>query len=718
MGLIIIRIIALRQIRLMLVALGLGGLMVMICIYNLHSLDQQRLPVSKNQTMLIKVQADALKIKPGYFYGQATLLATDDKVLVSGPIKTDAELAQWSNMDQTKLIQVTGDVQLIEPATNRNQFNPKRYYETQNITNSVKIKQLHHIMNSNHWSITDAIHTFRKRMINYANQLPHPLNLYVLSLIIGEASADVYDEVIGVKQLGLIHLFSISGLHVYYFIMVVELLLIWMRVKREHYQILIMLVLPLYFIFSGSSVGLLRAILMVEASLLINYFNLRIKSLDIWAIALIINLMIAPRSLISLGTQLSYLLSLGLIFTSHFSFFKQTILMNMISIPLVIYHIYEWHLLTFIANLFILPLFTIIVFPIVIIGMLVYPILPMLSMWIAIVLHYFDVIVNWIGALPGNIVFGKPSIWFTLILIWLTLLLIGRATVKRTLLLFSCYVVAFISVHYPLQGEITYFDVGQGDSFLVREPFNRSVNLIDTGGKVVFGKQNVSEPTSYNAEKTSINYLKSIGISRIDNLFITHQDADHSGDLPAFLTKMRVDNLVIPIGMQNNDSFMAKISGKMDNTQLIQARFGMSFEKSLMNIYHPFTDGLGANEDSMVISTQVANRRFLFMGDLDQHGELEIIKALPQLTTNVLKVGHHGSKTSTSPSFLKQVNPQVAIISAGRNNRYGHPNQEVMNQLHAMNIKIYNTQVDGMITYRYGGIKNASFETQLKEGSQ
>ncbi|MBW1605450.1 DNA internalization-related competence protein ComEC/Rec2 [Lactobacillus sp. Sy-1] len=706
-----LRILFLKQRGLLMVLILCGIGFSIVCFVNCRAVQNNELNLDSNQLITIKVQPDQIKMRPDYYYGKATLLNEKQQVLFSGSIRPDSPLQAGNDFTKPLLLVVRAEVKPIEASTNQNQFNAKQYYATQSITNSVKIKSIVNLSESHHLNLVDMIHSFRMGLINYANQLPKPLNIYVLSLIIGEMTDEAYDEITGIKQLGLIHLFSISGLHVYYFISIIERIFIYLRMRREHYQILIILILPLYFIFSGSSVGLLRAILMVEAGMLARTFKLRVRGIDIWSIALIINLILAPRTLIQFGSQLSYALSFGLIFTNKLGFIKQTMLMNVIGIPFIIFHVYEWHFLTFLANLLILPLFSILIFPMVIVGMISFTVIPLISVLIANFLTIFDGTINWFGALPGNILFGRPPVLVATGLFIMTLLLVDKPKIRRWLILFGMYLITFMLIHFPVNGEVTYFDVGQGDSFLIRTPFNRSVNLIDTGGRVLFGKNQVQ--TKFNAEKTSINYLKSIGINRIDNLFITHQDADHSGDLPAFLTQMRVVNLIIPEGMQNNQNFMAKISGKMNHTNLLLAKSGMRFSNRQINIYHPVEPGIGANEDSLVIGTTINKLNWLFTGDLDQAGERAVIKQYPHLKASVLKVGHHGSKTSTAPELLDQLHPQIAIISAGRNNRYGHPNSDVMNELNRRQIKVYNTQTNGMIAYRYGMFNSAHFKTYM-----
>ncbi|GLB46989.1 DNA internalization-related competence protein ComEC/Rec2 [Philodulcilactobacillus myokoensis] len=651
-----------------------------------------------HKQMQVQIYPDDIQYDGDYYHGRGWSDGLNQHLIISGYAKNDDDLnqiKQTNHVSGTWL--VNADVSPIKSPTNVNQFNASRFYQSQNISNQVKINQM--IQFKPDHSLIAMIHNLRFKMMQSMDQLPHPLNLYGLSLILGSMNNDFNSELTGIKQLGLIHLFSISGLHVYYIVNMLELFFIYLRMKREDYRLLIMALLPVYFVIAGSSIGLLRSILMVETILTTKFLKINLNPLDVWSITLLINLFLYPQMLIQFGCQLSYALSFGLIFTNHFSFLKQTALMNLIGLPIIIYHIYQWHLLTMFANLLILPLFSILIFPMVIIGCSVGLFIPIVGQIIAQILQFFDAFVNLIGNLPGNIMFGKLNIYITLILFLITFSIIAVQRKFKILFLIMLYAVSFLSIHFPFNGEVSYFDVGQGDSFLVREPFNKTITLIDTGGKITFGNQ--PQTNHYQADGISINYLHSIGIDWIDNLCISHQDADHCGDLPAFLSEMKVKRLFIPLGMVNNQHFMNRIDPYINKTKIIQVKANDHINGLPFDIVHPFVQGLGNNHDSMVLNGYFGGLKWLFMGDLDQAGENDIIQKMPNLRTDVLKVGHHGSNTSSSNEFLNAVQPKIAIISAGRNNRYHHPNPETIVKIKQRHMIEYNTQTNGMITYRY-----------------
>ncbi|QBP17926.1 DNA internalization-related competence protein ComEC/Rec2 [Acetilactobacillus jinshanensis] len=670
-----------------------------ICGANVYVLHQRRLSPAKQTTQILKVYPDELQINENYVHGTGILIHPHQKILIHGVINSSAQLKELKTNHHAQLWQVNGDVDSIEKPTNVNQFDANRYYQSTGITNSLKINQIHKISNLEGIDLVNWIHSFRQRLISRAQNLPPSLKIYVLSLILGETDQESSPELSGIKQLGLIHLFSISGFHVYYLVGILEFILVHLRLTRERYRILIFGFLPIYYIFAGSSIGLLRSILMVEIGLLSRSMNFRISPLNVWSLALMANLMIAPQSLIQFGCQLSYVLSFALIFTRNYQFWKQTIFMNMVSFPFIIFNIYNWHVLTIAANLLILPLFSVIVFPVVIIGAIISHVSTVMGQLADLFLNFFDKFLNVISNLPGNIYFGKPNAGLVIIAFLITLLMVGKPSWRLIWTLFSLYLLMFTVIHFPLNGEVSYFDVGQGDSFLVRTPFNRSVTIIDTGGKLNFGHQ----PTNYQALRTSINYLNSRGIHTVDNLCLSHQDADHCGDVPAFLQKMNVKRLFIPLGMNKNIRFMNRIRPYMNRTQLIPVKNDDVIPQTTLKVVHPFTGGLGTNADSMVLHGLFGGKQWLFMGDLDKNGETDIIHHYPNLRTNVLKLGHHGSSTSTGQEFLARVNPQVAIISAGRHNRYHHPDPQIVQLVRRHGIKIFNTQNNGMITYNYHG---------------
>lgn len=689
--LLLIRIFSLKEIKVCLFCIILSIFFCLLC-FNEYNKDNYLDANTNNFNFL--VYPDEIKFKDNTYSGVFTDTYSNQKYLLYGNLSAD----YLGNMKKSFYMNVQGEVSDINEPTNINEFDAKEYYQSNNVYRIIYIKKLVKINLLNKSNLFSFLHDFRKQLLCYGDSLPKPLNLYFNSLFLGEMNDSFSEELSGVKTLGLIHLFSVSGLHVFYIVSVLTMILIHLRISRERYLIFLIIILPIFFIIAGASIGLLRSIISVEIGLIFGLFKNKMGSLDIWSMTIIINLFLEPQMLLQFGCQLNYLLSFSLIYTNEFSTIKQTIFMNLISLPIIIYKLFEWHFLTMLANFIVIPIFSIFIMPIITITAILYPLFPFLGTFTAMLLQLFDNIINFIGSLPGNITFGKPNIFICLILFFITLLLISNYSNKKLFLLISIYLLSYLSIHFPFYGEVTTFDVGQGDSFLIREPFNKSINMIDTGGKIRF---NQSNKVKYQAPRISINYLKSIGINHVDNLVLTHQDADHTGDVPSILKNLKVKRIFIGIGTNNNQNFMKKILPNIRDTKICFIKNDMRIPNFPFYIYHPFNPGLGTNEDSVVLSTQQGGLKFLFMGDLGQEGEKDIIKRYPNIKADVLKLGHHGSKNSSSDEFLQYINPKISIISAGKKNRYNHPNKEVLDKLKKYNLSYFNTQDSGMISYKY-----------------
>lgn len=678
--------------------------------------NQQRASATGTKSYLVKIYPDTAKVNGANLSFIAHPEGVKEKMVFYARLKSNGQKRRLTAGTKPVVLKVAGKFAPFLPATNVNQFDMAKYYHHQKIQNCFLVESFVVQETVTKLSIIDWIHVFRSQFNQYCNHLPKTLGIYATGLISGYRPVNFFDEMTGVKKLGLLHVFSISGMHVAYFLSIVDQLMVWLGLSRFKKAVISILFLGGYFVFSGASPGLLRAVIMAVIGIVNRVFHIGLSQLDIWSGSLMIDLMMLPEAMFLMGVQLSYGLSLGLIASERLSYIKQTILLNFLTVPILLFHLYEWHFLSVLINLIVLPLFGRVIFPLVIVGVIGGLVAETLIMPIDGFLHLFNNGLNMISHFPGMLVFGKPTLPVVLLMLSLTMLLAiagGSSANKIAGILGATYLAVFCWIHFPLNGEVTMFDIGQGDSFLIREPLNRSVTLIDTGGKVHFGMKPWQRgEVSYQAKRLSINYLKSIGISKIDNLCVSHQDTDHCGDLPAFIEEMQISRIIIPLGMDQNPSFMKRIANRDRLTKLLCVNDEMRVANLPAQIYHPYLAGKGENHDSMVIGTQKGGLRWLFTGDLDRPGELDTISRHSGLVADVLKVGHHGSKTSSDPQFISAVKPRIALISAGRNNHYGHPNDETLVTLKQHNVKVFNTQKHGMVRYIYRN-NTGHFETVL-----
>lgn len=228
---------------------------------------------------------------------------------------------------------------------------------------------------------------------------------------------------------------------------------------------------------------------------------------------------------------------------------------------------------------------------------------------------------------------------------------------------------------------IDFIDVGQADSILVRN--QDKVMIIDAG--------------TNEAGETVVNYLKNLGITKIDYLIGTHPHEDHIGGLDDVINNFDIGQIYMPkietttktfedvLDAIENKNLTITAPNKGDKIELGQAVGEFMTE--------PILDKDNLNVSSLVLRLEFGNTSYLFMGDAEEENE----ETIHWPKTDVLKVGHHGSSTSSSESFLEQVQPQYAVIMVGKDNSYGLPTQETIDKLNNRGSEIYRTDEDGTI---------------------
>lgn len=241
--------------------------------------------------------------------------------------------------------------------------------------------------------------------------------------------------------------------------------------------------------------------------------------------------------------------------------------------------------------------------------------------------------------------------------------------------------------------EITYIDIGQGNAVLVK---SKNENLLIDGG-------NRANSRYY------YNYIKNKNLKKIDYMIASHYDEDHIAGLISILENYKVLNVLSPAYKKDTKIYKSfKKSLSNSNANIINPIQGDSFNlgDAKVKILWPkvYKDGVD-NDNSIVVKITYGNMKFLFPADASKDVEDQLIYSGYNLKSDVLMVGHHGSKYSTSKEFLKEVRPKLAIISVGKNNRYKHPSKEVIKLLNSENIKILRTDIDGNITIKCDGNK-------------
>ncbi len=636
-------------------------------------------------------------------------LSKKQRILVYYRFKTEEEKKQFAKIQTAAFVQISGKMNGIRGPTNENEFDFRQYMAGKNVFNQLQAKQIKAFTKFQRNTIFSFFHSLRKKIIDYLDMMPQPLGWFIQVLLIGYQSENFQDSMDQINKLGLLYLFTLSGMHVYYLISIVRYVTRKFWVTKETADLILLFLLPIYGIIGGGSLGLLRSLSMSWLHIFSSRCgSWKMSGIETWSFVLLLNLLITPMAVFSLGAQLSYLLTLILMFSQEKDQFLIGAKMGGFTLPLVLWHVFTWNIWTIPLSILIGPFFDWIIFPVVVIGFIFVPFRPICNAILVLVQHFFA----WGASVPGTIIFGKPPLIF--IFIWLGSMLWLEVSKKKKMKIFYIlisYLLAFCWIHFPFESEVTYFDIGQGDCSLIKTKFNRDVFLIDTGGRLSFNTQKWQVRNSRtNGETVVVNYLHSKGISRIDRLYLTHQDTDHVGNFPSISQNIKIKRLYLPAGMEKLASFQNRLRNSKIKPQVVTPVTDQTSEFPIQ-ILHPFESGAGKNEDSMVLLYRMSGQHFLFTGDLDQVNELKVIQKYPTLTADVMKTGHHGSKTSSAPTFIEHLNPKLAIISAGRNNRYGHPNAETLATLKKNKVPFVITAQSGMIKLKADRRKKLKIET-------
>ncbi|MGR3741918.1 DNA internalization-related competence protein ComEC/Rec2 [Companilactobacillus sp. DQM5] len=644
--------------------------------------------------LIIKIKPTELK-KVNDVY---TAVGNNDKEKFSLLINAFDELKQKEN----KIIYLKTtdfDLEDIKGPTNYAEVNFKKYFFSKNIFRRVKINSFD-VAYVDPSSIEEKILLLRFKLEKRFQKLLPTLKFNTTSLLLGLNENDEQNKIYlnDFSKLGIIHLFSLSGMHLMLLVSFIKKVCSISKIcTTETLEILLFLILPIYCVLVGTKTSICRATILILEKIVIKRLDIKIPETEIFGIGMICGLFFDPKCLLLLGGQLTYLLSFALIYLKKLSIFKLSFAINMLCMPLIIFNNYEINILTIPINVFMTPIFEWIILPTTLIVGIVgnIQIFEIINRFIYDACHQISNINSF------SIITGKISNVIVIVLMVCGLIMISDNKFKNK---FKRYFIIIFTLSIlinkiPLSGQVTLIDVGQGDSILITTPIRRKVFLIDTGGKLNFKRQ---KNKNFNVDKITIPYLKSQGISKIDGIFLSHQDADHIGDLGILLQHFNVDRVYFGEGMQANKKIQKVLLPYVNRIEIKPVIAGqtLNFDNICFNVLAPTNPGIGENKDSMVLQTRICDKNWLFTGDLNREKELEIANSF-NLQVDYLKVGHHGSKTSTDPKFINQIKPEIAFISVGKKNRYGHPNKETIETLKAQNVKIIKTSQYGMIKWNY-----------------
>lgn len=653
---------------------------------------------------------------------------------------------------------VKGNFEEASTARNEGGFDYKQYLKSKNIYGIVTIdKKDIEIINKNNVGVIDLLaNKVRNSMKRKIEQnLPNETSELLSGMLIGEKSNLQKEIQEDFRDSSLSHVLAISGMHVSYVMLGITFLISKIKFSKKMSKIVTILILLFFIILTGKTASVTRACFMSSYIILASLLHKKAHVLGSISISLLIILIINPYFILDIGLQLSYGGTIGivLIYPILKKYKKKkedktgrikkvlykikdkiidtiliTISANLVIFPIILFHYNTMSFTFIISNLLISPIIGIIIilgFLFVFASYIISPISKIMFFFLQILLSVLAQIAHFCAGLPlSKVYFPTPKIYIIIIyylfLIYFILvknkIITGKKIGKKVFIIFIIIVIILnlILNFIPKTFTISFIDVGQGDSMLISTPKGNNI-IVDGGGS--------RDETSFNIGKqTLIPYLLNKGITKLDYVIISHFDSDHVGGILSVLEELKAEKVIICEQEENENykRFKEIVKNKKLKVYVVKKGDNLKIEEDIwLKILWPKDERIkenAINNNSIVAKLNYKSSSILLTGDIEKIAENEILKEYENsniLNASILKVAHHGSKSSSINKFLEKVKPQIALIGVGEKNTFGHPNSGVLNRLENLNTKIYRTDENGEITIKIDSRGKVKIRTKI-----
>lgn len=656
----------------------------------------------------------------------AKIVRNNKKILINIKMSQDIPSIKYGDS-----LYIEGEFKQPEEARNYKGYNYKQYLKTKKVIGTVELEKAK-ILKSSNGSFIHNIQKYIRDTIN--GTLTDEEGNLLLAILLGDKDKLSEDIQESFKTSNLSHMLAVSGAHVSYIILGLTYVLQNSIIGKKNGKIVCIIFLLAFMAITNFTPSVTRACIMAILTL---FSSIIYRKSDVYtniSVAALITLIFNPYSLLDLGFQLSYGGTIGIIIfikriqekksnSKVINYIKQMALVsiyaNIIIIPIMMYHFNTVSFTFIISNIMASPILGIIVitgFLFIIASITVKPLTRLIAIFIKPILSILIKISQICSKLPFSNILVVTPYMFNVISYYAIILYCIKSKKNNKCKIIICLLIVLILINFiiyifPQKLRIFFIDVGQGDSTLIITPDKKTV-LIDGGGSDSFDV----------GEKVLLPYLLDRRILKIDYVLISHFDTDHCGGILTIMEKVKVKNIIISEQAEHSENYerfkKLMIHKKI---RLIEVKKGDKIKigrYSEFKILFPTSRLLSENplnNNSIVAQFNYNNFKMLFTGDIEKLAEQQILKTeKAEIRADILKVAHHGSKTSSIPEFIKAVRPKIALIGVGKNNTFGHPNQQTIKNLENIKCRIYRTDLQGEIIIRIDQKGRMNVKSKLK----
>lgn len=669
-------------------------------------------------TLIAKVDSDIEETEDGIKFTIKIIKNTKYK-----NTKLQVYIKEKANTEYGDIVKVEGTFQNIDSYKNSGVFNLKEYLKKEKIYGNLKINNLE-ILNKSK-TIKSIFFKIRKYIKEkYESSYSSKTKSYLEVIILGEKSNLEEETKNNFKEGGISHILAISGMHISIIILLIKKVLDKLIKSQKKKYIVLIILLIIYSQVINFSSSAIRSIIMAILHIIAKAINKKDNFLVNLSLSSLVILIINPYNLIDSGFQLSFLATLSLvkilpkirnsiiqnkILKYIYTSIIVSISANILILPIIIKSFKKFSISMYLVQIFIIPF----LYAIEIIGLITIVVPKKLIFMIKPILEISVLIFDEISKIHFFTIYQKVPSIIEMIIYYIFVLLfiikVKRKIIKKFLkevLIISILICMLINLTNISKKELEIYmiDVGQGDGILIKTPQEKKI-LIDGGGNEKYDI----------GENVLIPYLLNKKIKKIDYIIITHFDSDHVKGIFKVLKKLNVKNVIISKQKEDSENFQEFLKIIRDNKTniiIVKAEDKIQIEKDIvLEIFWPSEKiqiADNALNNNSIVGKIIYNKfSILFTGDIEEKAEKAILEKYKNnqeiLKSTILKIAHHGSKTSSTIEFLSKVNPRIAIIGVGENNNFGHPSIITLKKLKIINCEVFRTDQDGEITIK---IKN------------